>query len=93
MGETLFNGNCVTCHALSVPNSAPSTKEIQTAYKKAFDTKEKFVTFMVDWIRKPNSKTAIMQDAVKKYELMPNLGYDRDSLQEIASFLYDVELQ
>ena len=92
LGETLFNGNCLTCHAISVPNSAPSTKELQARYKKTYETKEAFVTAMATWIIKPNAKTALMPEAISKYGLMPELGYDKQTLEEIASYLYDVKL-
>ncbi|WP_263833740.1 c-type cytochrome [Sulfurospirillum oryzae] len=92
LGETLFNGNCVTCHAITSPNSAPAIQEVQHAYKKMFDTKEKFVAFMVNWIAQPNTKTTLMPEAIKKHGLMPSLGYDKETLQEIASYLYDARL-
>ena len=93
LGETLFNGNCVTCHAITSPNSAPAILEVQHVYKKTFDSKEKFVAFMVNWIAKPNAKTALMPEAIKKHGLMPSLGYDTETLQEIASYLYDAPLR
>lgn len=89
LGETLFNGNCVTCHEIHTTNSAPSIKEVKVRYHKAFDSKEKFVTFMVEWITKPDAKTALMPEAIKKHGLMPLLGYDKESLTEIATFLYE----
>lgn len=91
-GEMLFNGNCITCHALENSPSAPSVKEIHTRYKKAFDSKEQFVNAMARWIIKPDAKTALMPEAVKKYGLMPELGYDKETLNEIASYLYDLRL-
>ncbi len=92
LGETLFNGNCITCHTISVPNSAPSTKELQARYKKTYESKEAFVSAMATWIIKPNAKTALMPEAISKYGLMPELGYDKQTLEEIASYLYDVRL-
>ncbi len=89
LGETLFNGNCITCHEIHTTNSAPSIKEVKVRYHKAFDSKEKFVTFMVEWITKPDAKKALMPEAIKKHGLMPLLGYDKESLTEIATFLYE----
>lgn len=91
LGETLFNGNCVTCHTTTTPNSAPTIQEVQQRYKKAFESKEKFVAFMANWITKPDAKTALMPEAVSKYGLMPLLGYDKETLTEIALYLYDVK--
>ena len=44
---------------------------------------------MSQWVYKPNEKTSIMQDAIDKYKLMPELAYDMETLKEIASFLYE----
>lgn len=89
LGETLFNGNCVTCHKVDIPNSAPTIGEIQKRYKKALPTKEAFVTFMAKWVEKPNAKTALMPEAVSQYGLMPELGFDNETLKEIGNFLYE----
>lgn len=93
LGETLFNGNCVTCHTTTSPNGAPIIQEVQRTYKKTFDTKEQFVSFMSNWVDKPDAKTALMPEAIKKYGLMPTLGYDQETRQKIASYLYDAPLR
>ncbi len=89
LGETLFNGNCVTCHKIDTPNSAPTIGEIQMRYKKALLTKEAFVTFMAKWVEKPDAKTALMPEAISQYGLMPELGFDHETLREIGLFLYE----
>ena len=91
-GETLFQGNCVTCHDTKKSNSAPSIKEIQARYKQKFPTKEAFVSFMAQWVLKPDAKTALMPEAIQKHELMPILGYDKETLEEIANYLYNAIL-
>lgn len=88
-GALLFNGNCVTCHKIGKALSAPSINEIQRNYKRAFEKKEDFVKYMSEWILNPKEETSIMQDAVSKYELMPNLAYDKHTLETIASYLYE----
>jgi cytochrome c551/c552 len=88
-GETLFQGNCLTCHDDTKTISAPAIKEVQARYKQTFETKESFSAFMVAWVSAPNAQTALMPQAVKKYGLMPLLGYDQESLEAIAAFLYE----
>ena len=34
-----------------------------------------------------------MSDAIKKYELMPELGYDIDTLRSIAEYIYDTDFK
>ena len=92
MGELMFNGNCLTCHAIDKANSAPSIKEIRHVYLQRFTTEEAFIAFMIPWIQKPNATTALMPEAIKKYALMPELGYDAETLKEIASYLYHLKV-
>jgi hypothetical protein len=32
-----------------------------------------------------------MQDAIAKYELMPQLSYEKDVLEDIAAYIYDTD--
>jgi cytochrome c551/c552 len=77
MGSLLFNGNCATCHHVNEAISAPSIIEIQQRYKKAFPQKKDFVKYMSNWVVKPKEETSLMQDKIKKYGLMPELGFDK----------------
>ena len=63
--------------------------EIQMRYKKALPSKEAFVTFMAKWVEKPDAKTALMPEAISQYGLMPELGFDKETLSEIGLFLYE----
>jgi hypothetical protein len=36
-------------------------------------------------------ETALMYDSIKKYKLMPMLGYDKETLEEISAYLYDLK--
>ena len=90
-GELLFNGNCVTCHSTNNLNkSAPTIKEIQNTYKNAFPEKKDFISYMSTWVLNPNKETSLMDESIKKYKLMPMLGYDRETLEEISSYLYEL---
>ncbi|WP_368030615.1 c-type cytochrome [Arcobacter sp. s6] len=91
-GELLFNGNCVTCHSTNELNkSAPTIKEIQNIYKSAFPEKKDFIFYMSNWVLNPNKEMGLMDDSIKKYKLMPMLGYDRETLEEISAYLYDLK--
>jgi len=87
-GELLFNGNCITCHFKTKSVSAPSIKEVKENYINAFPKEKDFVEYMTTWILKPNTKTSIMQDSIEKFELMPELGYEKYTLEEIAKYIY-----
>ena len=87
----LFHGNCVTCHDEHTSISAPSIEEIKENYKRAFPRKKDFVTYMSIWVVTPKAETSIMQGAIKKYELMPELGFDKSTLIEISAYIYDTD--
>lgn len=87
-GELLFNGNCVTCHFKTKKVSAPSILEVKENYINAFPNEKEFVEYMTLWILNPDSKTSIMQHSIDEFELMPELGYDKYTLEEIAKYIY-----
>lgn len=87
----LFNGNCTMCHHETKSISAPSIKDVQNVYKQKFKKKDEFVAYMSKWVHNPNEKDALMKDAVKKYALMPELGFDKEMLKEISAYIYDTK--
>ena len=91
MKALLFHGNCVTCHFEGRAHSAPSIQEVKERYKSAFNDKAGFVDYMSNWVLKPNAKTSLMNEAIDKYELMPELGYDLDTLKEISAYIYETD--
>ena len=91
MRALFFHGNCVTCHFEDKAHSAPSIIQIKKRYKDAFSNKEDFVKYMSKWVLKPESKTSLMSDAIDKYELTPELGYNLDTLKEITSYIYETD--
>jgi cytochrome c551/c552 len=90
-GALLFNGNCVTCHNATQEQSAPSMKVIRERYLLAFSKKKEFVHYMAAFIVHPREDISIMSDKIKKYEIMPTLGYEKSVAQEIASYVYETK--
>lgn len=90
-GSLLFHGNCTTCHAETKAVSAPSIIQIKKRYLTSFPEKEDFVAYMSSWIKNPKKETSIMIEAVKKYELMPYLHYELESLKEITAYIYETD--
>ncbi len=90
-GSLLLYGNCTTCHYEKESLSAPSLRIIKKRYIKAFPQKKDFVEYMSTWVLKPNKQNSIMDDMIEKYELMPQLGYDKDTLEKIAEYIYETE--
>jgi len=89
----LLSGNCLTCHHHYSSISAPSLKKIQQTYKNAFPIKKDFVEYMSTWAEHPNKDTSLMQLDIQKYEIMPELGFDKVFVKEIADYIYELEFK
>ena len=46
---------------------------------------------MSTWVLNPNEKTSLMTNYIKKYNLMPNLAFDIQTLEEISEYIYDMK--
>ncbi|WP_321779190.1 cytochrome C [Sulfurimonas sp.] len=90
-GSLLFHGNCIACHIETKAVSAPSIMQIKEKYLISFPKKEDFVAYMSEWVQNPKEETSIMLEAVKRYELMPYLHYDLQSLKEISTYIYETD--
>lgn len=91
VSSLLFNGNCLTCHKETKTESAPSVVEFKKRYMNAFSKKEDFVSYMSEWVEHPKEDTSLMRDAIKKHGLMPDLGFDKETLREISVYIYETD--
>ncbi len=91
IGSLLFHGNCITCHFENKDDSAPSIMRVRENYLRAFPQKKDFVDYLSKWVLEPNAEGSLMLDAIKKYELMPLLGYEESTLKIIAEYIYDTD--
>jgi len=90
-GALLFHGNCVTCHNETRSISAPAMQEVRKRYLEAFPKKQDFIHYLSQWVHHPSKETSIMQDMIEKYDLMPQLGYEKEVLEDIAAFIYETD--
>ena len=91
LGSLLFHGNCITCHHETKALSAPSVIDLRENYLRAFPKKQEFIKYMSTWVVNPNAETSIMLDAIKKYKLMPELGFDKSTLEIISAYIYETD--
>lgn len=91
MRPLLFHGNCITCHHINKTLSAPSLADIKENYLRAFPQKEDFVAYMSTWIVKPNAEGSLMLKAIKKHQLMPELGFDINTSRDISAYIYETD--
>ena len=91
LSSLLFHGNCITCHAETKTISAPSVLQLKEVYKNTFPQKKDFIKYMSTWVQYPDETTTLMYDAVEKHGLMPELGFDLNTLEQISEYIYDTD--
>ncbi len=67
--------------------------DFKQRYKDAFPLKNDFVKHMSQWVKNPKKETSIMQDAIQKHELMPELAFDLDTLKIISEYIYETDFE
>ena len=92
-GQTLFNTYCVACHVTTgTATIAPPVFAVVQRVKKDYSGQEEFVDRVVDWVANPSVEEALMKGAVKKFGVMPTLGYAEADVRLIAEYLYAGDL-
>ena len=92
-GALLFNGNCATCHHIEKARSAPTILEVRKRYLNAFKDKKSFVDYMTKWVLQPKRETSLMIDKIVQYGLMPHLAYEKETVKEIAEYIYEGKIE
>lgn len=46
---------------------------------------------MSNWVLKPTEEGSLMHDAIQKHGLMPELGFDEDTLRVISEYIYETD--
>ena len=87
--RTLFFGNCIACHGDFGKQSAPHLIEVKGYYMMKYPKKDDFIRELSSWVFKPNRDKALLKNEIKKYNLMPYLGIDLNTLQKIATYIYE----
>ncbi len=96
-GLILMKQKCYACHSVSSKNHdeiiAPPMIAVKRRYEKSHNSKDEFVNAIISWVSKPSEEDAIMYGAVKKFNVMPSLGYKKDEVKKIASYMFDNEIE
>jgi hypothetical protein len=96
-GYQLMQQKCFVCHMEKPDPSnkasmiAPPMMMVQKHYKPTYKNKDEFVNAIAAFVSNPDEKKALMPGAVRKFNLMPNLGYDKDEIKLIAETLFDID--
>lgn len=89
-GSELFDKLCVICHVKEgKPGNAPPIFAVVNHVKGAYPNKQEFVQKITSWVNEPKEASALMPGAIRKFGLMPAMGYSESDVRLIAEFLYD----
>lgn len=95
-GKELLETNCYACHSPSADHDnrlAPPMAAVKMHYINTSTTKEEFTEEMQDWIKNPTESKAKMRGAVRRFGLMPKAFYSEETIEKIADYIYDHEIE
>ena len=95
-GKKLMEANCYVCHnptATQADRIGPPMIAIKKHYINSETSKEDFIASMQAWIKNPNVEDAKMYGAVKRFGVMPKQAFAEKTIQQIADYMYDFEIE
>lgn len=90
-GAEMMKNLCFSCHnpvTLGGVRVAPSMYEVRDVYFEKNSEEVSFVSMFVKNATNPSMENALMKEDIGKYGLMSNMGYDDETIEEIAKYLY-----
>ena len=96
-GYQLMQQKCFVCHMEKPDPSnkasmiAPPMMRVQEHYKPSFQNKDEFVNAIVNFVSNPDETNSLMPGAVRKFKVMPHLGYDKEEIKLIAETLFEID--
>jgi hypothetical protein len=97
-GKKLMETNCYVCHSPNAPEGegriAPPMVAIKARYiDKEGYTKDAFIGAIKSFVENPTEEKALLYGAVRKHGLMPKQVFPEGSLNKIAEFMYDYQIE
>ncbi|MBK5214316.1 MAG: DUF3365 domain-containing protein [Flavobacteriaceae bacterium] len=95
-GKQLMENNCYVCHNPKTSEEAmiaPPMIAVKMHYISEDTSKEDFVKAMIDWAKNPSEEKSKMPGAIKKFGLMPYQFYPEETIQQIADYIFDSEIE
>jgi cytochrome c553 len=95
-GFQLLASTCFSCHSPNPENEnniAPTMAELKTAYSNTYSSAETFTSAMQNFLAKPSAESAIMDQDVIKYGVMPQMSLQAEQSKAIALYLFENEME
>jgi cytochrome c553 len=91
----LLSTQCFSCHSPEAdPENriAPPMVAIRRRYMESSDTKEEFISSMVSFVQAPSKEQSRMPGAIRKFNLMPMLGFAEEDIALVAEYIYETPM-
>ena len=97
-GKKLMETHCYLCHSPNADENqgriAPPMVAIKARYiDKEGYTKEEFIAAVASFVENPTEDKALMYGALKKHGLMPRQVFPEGSVEKIADFMFDYQIE
>ncbi len=96
-GKKLMETQCYVCHSPNAPEKegriAPPMVAIKAHYMSEGVTKEEFVGAMKSFVENPSKDKAHLKGALKRFGLMPKQVFAEGSIEKIAAYMYDYQIE
>lgn len=96
-GKQLMETNCYLCHSPSANEKegriAPPMVAIKAHYLQLYSTKTSFIEAMKAFVDNPTEDKVQLQEAYKRFGLMPKQAYTEGSIEKIADFMYSYKIE
>lgn len=95
-GLKLLKNKCLSCHGWSMSENnriAPPMIAIKRRYLKSSTDMTEFVNSISNFAINPELSTSKMPGAIKRFGLMPKLGFNEEELRLIANTIYTTTLE
>ena len=97
-GKKLMETHCYLCHSPNAAENegriAPPMVAIKARYidKEGYN-KEEFVKHVTAFVTNPTEDKALMYGAVRKHGVMPKQAFPEGSIEKIADFMFDYQIE
>jgi len=94
-GKKFMETLCYTCHDATTVEEArlgPPMVAIKRRYLMGGRTRDEFINEILTWTENPTQEKAKMRGALDRFGVMPYLGFPKDSIKQIAAYLYDYDI-
>jgi len=95
-GKELIESHCFVCHQVNSSREeriAPPMFAVKRHYLTSGISKAEFVQDIVAWCKNPSEETSRMRGAVNKFGVMPHLYFPQDTIEQIAAYMFEYDIE